>query len=54
MRLISGLTFGFGCVWLAFPYIDRAIAETVAKLRTKLLRTQHLQLENPSFDKGSA
>jgi uncharacterized membrane protein len=53
MRLISGLTFGFGCVWLAFPYIDRAIAETVAKLRTKLLRAQHLRFENPSFDKGS-
>ncbi len=54
MRLISGLTFGLGCAWLAFPHLDRAISETAAELRTKLLRAQHLRLENQSFDKGSA
>ncbi|MAS35408.1 MAG: hypothetical protein CL610_15465 [Anaerolineaceae bacterium] len=54
MRLISGLTFGIGGVWLAFPYIDRAIAETAAELRAKLRRAQHVRLENPSLDKGSA
>lgn len=54
MRLISGLTFGLGCVWLAFPYIDRAIVETAAELRAKLAGARHLQLESQSLDKGSA
>ncbi|MBZ0292154.1 MAG: DUF2085 domain-containing protein [Anaerolineae bacterium] len=54
MRLISGLAFGLGCVWLAFPYVDHAISETAAELRTKLARAQQLRLENPPLDKGSA
>lgn len=49
MRLISGLTFGFGCVWLAFPYLDRAITETAAELRTKLGRVQNSPVVVESF-----
>lgn len=51
MRLISGLTFGLGCVWLAFPYLDRAISETPAALRTKLARVQTPPVTQ-SFEKG--
>ena len=53
MRLISGLTFGFGCVWLAFPYLERAISETAAELRAKLARVQTLPLEVQSFNRES-
>jgi uncharacterized membrane protein len=41
MRLLSGLAFGFGSVWLAFPYVDRSVLETAAELRMKLARVQH-------------
>ncbi|SRR5581483_2235956 len=36
MRLLSGLTFGVGVVWLTFPYMDRFVREAVLELRTKL------------------
>jgi len=40
MRLITGLLFGIGCVWFAFPYLDHAIARSAAQLRTKLAYVQ--------------
>ncbi len=36
MRFLSGLAFGIGTVWLAFPYLDAAATETAARLREKL------------------
>jgi uncharacterized membrane protein len=46
MRLISGLTFGLGSVWLAFPHVDRSISETAAELRAKLARVQGSPSDN--------
>lgn len=40
MRLISGLAFGLGSVWLAYPYLDRSITETAEALRAKLTRAR--------------
>jgi uncharacterized membrane protein len=40
MRLVSGLTFGFACVFLAYPWLDRAFQYNAALLRAKLLRAQ--------------
>jgi uncharacterized membrane protein len=40
MRLISGLAFGVGSVWLAYPYLDRSITETAETLRAKLIRAR--------------
>lgn len=37
MRLITGLTFGIGVVWLTFPYINRSVLETAETLRAKLV-----------------
>jgi len=44
MRLISGLAFGLALVWLAYPYLDRAITETAEELRAKLARAKQLKL----------
>ena len=40
MRLLSGLTFGVGSVWLAYPYLDGAMVDTARVLRGKLWRAQ--------------
>ena len=37
MRLISGLTFGVGVVWFAYPYIGRSLSGTERILRQKLI-----------------
>jgi uncharacterized membrane protein len=37
MRLISGLTFGIGVVWLIYPHLDRSFSELAATLRAKLI-----------------
>ncbi|QPC83112.1 DUF2085 domain-containing protein [Phototrophicus methaneseepsis] len=52
MRLISGLGFGFACVWFAFPYLDRPISLTLAVLSSK---TSQVQNRSPmqTFDEGS-
>lgn len=44
MRLISGLMFGFALVWLAYPYLNRAIVETAEELRAKLARAKQPRL----------
>jgi uncharacterized membrane protein len=38
MRLITGVLFGLGFVWLAFPYMDRSFREAAMLLREKLGR----------------
>lgn len=38
MRLSSGISFGVGCVWFAFPYILRASRQSTAKLDQQLAR----------------
>ncbi len=38
MRLLTGLLFGLGLVWFAFPYLQQMFEETVDKLRTKFNR----------------
>jgi uncharacterized membrane protein len=35
MRLITGVLFGVGSVWLLYPYIDQSFAETTHKIETK-------------------
>jgi hypothetical protein len=40
MRLISGFAFGFGSIWLAYPYLDRPMTETAEELRAKLTRAK--------------
>lgn len=40
MRLISGLAFGLGSVWLAYPYLNRSMTETAEELRAKLSRAK--------------
>lgn len=46
MRLISGLGFGFACVWFAFPYLDRSISLTLTVLSNKTSQVQ-------SFEEGT-
>jgi uncharacterized membrane protein len=38
MRLLTGLLFGIGTVWFAFPYIDAAFYETREELEEKIRR----------------
>lgn len=40
MRLLTGLAFGIGTVWMAYPYLDSAMADTARVLRGKLWRAQ--------------
>lgn len=35
MRLITGILFGVGVVWFAFPYLDFAFSDTVHAIRDK-------------------
>lgn len=44
MRLLSGLTFGIGTVWLAYPYLDGAMTESAGVLRAKLQRAQGIHV----------
>ncbi len=43
MRLISGLLFGIGAVWYAFPYIEEAARDTLRVLTVKL-KSSHARL----------
>lgn len=36
MRLLTGTLFGIGCVWLAYPYLEQGLSETVEVLEAKL------------------
>lgn len=38
MRLITGLLFAIGCVWLAYPYLESMWGETAAKIERKFGR----------------
>jgi hypothetical protein len=42
MRLITGVLFGIGSVWLAYPYIEAAFADTAHEIEAKL---QHAGLQ---------
>ena len=35
MRLISGALFALGVVWMAFPYLDRAMTDSAAQIEAK-------------------
>ena len=39
MRIVTGLLFGLGVVWLAFPYLQQAFAEMVYNMQAKLKRS---------------
>jgi uncharacterized membrane protein len=39
MRLLTGILFGIGTVWLAFPYLEEAFADTVREIEAKFQRT---------------
>jgi uncharacterized membrane protein len=36
MRLITGVLFGIGSIWLAYPYIEAAFADTTHEIEAKL------------------
>lgn len=38
MRLITGVLFAIGLVWLIYPVVDKTFAETVEKIETKFKR----------------
>lgn len=40
-RMISGILFGFGIVWVFFPWVDQEVRRTVRVLDEKLARFQH-------------
>lgn len=46
MRMLSGVLFGVGIVWFAFPYVDEMMADTTAYLVKK-----DQPVENPSTSK---
>jgi uncharacterized membrane protein len=43
MRLLSGITFGMACVWLAFPYIDRGMQATEQQINERYVRLDELE-----------
>ena len=43
MRLLSGITFGIACVWLAFPYIDRSFQQSTQQMSSRFERLQELE-----------
>lgn len=51
MRFLSGLSFGLGCVWFGFPYIDRSISEIVTEMTAQSIQAQKLS-SLPTFDEG--
>jgi uncharacterized membrane protein len=40
MRLITGILFGIGAVWFAFPHVDLSFRETAAAIRAKFERAE--------------
>ena len=38
MRLITGVLFGLGAVWLAYPYVESAFADTARQIEDKFQR----------------
>jgi hypothetical protein len=38
MRLITGALFALGVVWLAFPYLERMMADAAAQIESKFSR----------------
>ena len=40
MRLITGILFGLGTVWLTFPYIEETAMDVVREIETKFQRAQ--------------
>jgi hypothetical protein len=38
MRFISGALFALGMVWMAFPYLDRSMADAAAQIEAKFSR----------------
>lgn len=43
MRLLSGITFGIACVWLAFPYISRSFQQSAQQMSGKLQQLTDLE-----------
>jgi len=39
MRLITGILFGIGVAWLAYPYLESAFADLTREIEAKLSRT---------------
>jgi hypothetical protein len=39
MRIVTGLLFGLGVVWLAFPYLQQAFAEMEYNMEAKFERS---------------
>lgn len=39
MRLITGVLFAIGCVWLAYPYLESGFADTAAQIQVKFQKT---------------
>jgi uncharacterized membrane protein len=52
MRFLSGLSFGLGCVWFGFPFIDRSVSEIVAELPAQSPQRQKIS-SLQTFDEGS-
>jgi hypothetical protein len=40
MRIVTGLLFGLGVVWFAFPHLQRMFAEMVYNLEAKFNRAE--------------
>ena len=40
MRLLTGILFAIGCVWLAYPYLESALGEAGAKIEAKFSRAE--------------
>jgi len=38
MRLMTGVLFGLGAVWLAYPYVESAFADTARQIEDKFQR----------------
>jgi uncharacterized membrane protein len=38
MRLITGVLFGFGVAWLAFPYLAASMDDTASRIKAKFQR----------------
>ena len=49
MRLLSGVTFGFACVWLTFPYIDRSMQSTEHQISQRYARLDELKQRHPGI-----
>lgn len=38
MRLVTGILFAIGCVWLAYPHVERALDDAAAEVEGKFIR----------------